>query len=550
MNNAADLWHRAANLIFWFAVIYVCWYKLWLSAALPFTMPMGSTHDGTWFFKAALSIYSGNWFGETYNHFTLIKAPIYPLFLTSLAEIGVHPKIALDMLYVGASLVFLAAMRTAICSRFAVFVGFFIVLANPITFSDYWAYPLRLNFFMPLVLIYLSSILALIAQSSGNEPAISFRWSLLCSVSLALAWYTREEAIWMIAALAPMVLLSVRCFWRKQERQQILVFWLMIFLLPNMLGYIFSSINEDSYGFDGVLDTRAPEFSRAINAIYSLNTLNDDTYDYLTFETRDKLKAISENTRRVIEPLLDSAHGGYSHFGTGIGGSYASWAIRDSMYSIGYYRNPESTESAYKVIADDIEEYCRQENDNCRRMYVSGVLVKPISWSRFSNTIHDSVFNLIEYTPYPPADRTLDRNRGDRQYQYIANRLFNFNTSWDVKIEEKAGILKVEKQRMRKINRLYTYYSDGFYILVLLALVSAVTALFSPKLEPKLIALLLFGSCAASYSVYLLISLFAVPGFDRLLAIVSIPLLSLTAYFLALLLQQSMAWLSNRIRGV
>ncbi|MCP3907043.1 MAG: hypothetical protein GY712_03400, partial [Oceanicoccus sp.] len=337
---------RVTNVIFWLAVIYVCWYKLWLSAALPFTIPMFSDHDGKWFLKAALSIYNGNWFGSPYTHFTLIKSPVYPVFLSFLANTGIHPKLAVDLLYVGASLVFLTALRSAIHNRLAVFLGFVIVLANPIAFSEYWATLLRLNLFAPLVLIYLSSILAIIAHADKDEPRISLPWSLVCALSLALAWYTREEAIWMISALAPMVLLTLRCFFRKKQRLQVLVFWLLVVLLPNLLGQSFSSINKERYGFDGITDTRAPEFSRAINAIYSLNTVNDDSYIYFTFETRDKLKSISENTLRVIEPLLDSEHGGYTYFNDGIGGGYASWATRDSMYHLGYYRDPERTELA------------------------------------------------------------------------------------------------------------------------------------------------------------------------------------------------------------
>ncbi|MCP3906493.1 MAG: hypothetical protein GY712_00540, partial [Oceanicoccus sp.] len=524
---------RVANVIFWLAVIYVCWYKLWLSSALPFTIPMFSDHDGKWFLKAALSIYKGEWFGSPYTHFTLIKSPVYPVFLSFLANTGIHPKLAIDLLYVGASLVFLSALRSAIHNRLAVFLGFVIVLANPIAFSEYWATLLRLNLFMPLVLIYLSSILALIAHASKDEPRISLPWSLVCALSLAVAWYTREEAIWMISALAPMVLITFLCFFKKKQRLQVLVFWLLVVLLPNLLGQYFSSINKERYGFDGIADTRAPEFSRAISAIYSLNTANDGSYRYFTFETRDKLKSISENTLRVIEPLLDSEHGGYTYFNDGIGGGFASWAIRDSMYHLGYYRDPERTELAYKEIADDIEEFCLQKAENCRKTYVPGVLVKPVSWKRFSTEIQSGVIKLVQFTPYEPADRLAEKDRGDSKYQYLVSRLFNFSTSWDEELEQRAGILNIEKKRIRRIGSIYSSYKDGLFFLLLATLVGCSIAIFfSKKMAPKLAGLLFVGSFAGSYSVYLLISLYAVPGFPRLLAIVSIPLLGFTAYFL------------------
>ncbi|MCP3849717.1 MAG: hypothetical protein GY694_05700 [Gammaproteobacteria bacterium] len=540
---------RVTNVIFWLAVVYVCWYKFWLSSALPFTIPMFSEHDGYWFLKAALSIYKGEWFGSPYTHFTLIKAPGYPLFLSFLANIGIHPKLAIDLLYVGASLIFLIALRSAIHNRLAVFLGFVIVLANPIAFSEYWATLLRLNLFMPLVLIYLSSILAIIAQASKDKPEISLPWSLLCALSLAVAWYTREEAIWMISALTPMALITFRCFFKKKQRLQVLVFWLLVTLSPYLLGQWFSSINKKMYGFDGIADTHAPEFSRALNAIYSLNTVNDDSYTYLTSETRDKLKIISDNTRRLIEPLLDSEHGEYTYFGAGIRGDYASWAIRDSMYNLGYYKDPKKAELAYKAIADDIDRFCLQKAGNCRKMYFPGVLVKPISRERFRTEIQNGVVNLVQFTPYKPADRLAEKDRGDSTYQYLVNRLFNFSTSWDEALEKRAGILEIEKKRVRKINTIYGTYQDSLYILLLVAVLwCAIVLLFGRKMAPKLVGLLLFGSFAGSYSVYLLISLFAVPGFSRLLAVVSIPLLCFTAYFLALMLQNCADWVLSHIK--
>ena len=547
-NNGNHLWQRAADLAFWAAVIYVCVYKLWLSAALPFSIPMLMPADETWFFKMAYSIYTGNWFGETYNHHTLIKAPVYPLFLSFLANLGIHPKIALDLLYTGASLIFLAALRTTLHNRIALFIAFILVLVNPVTFSNYWTVPLRLNLFMPLVLIYLSAILALIAHASAAKPTMPLLWSLLCSVSLALAWYTREEAVWMIAALAPLAWLSLRCFRGRTQSVQVLTFWLLIFLLPYFLGSVVASINKDKYGFDGVQDTKAPEYSRAMGAIYSLNTVDDHSNKYFTFETRDKMLAISNNTQRVFEILIDPTHGGYKHFGKSIGGGRASWSIRDAMAIIGYYKDPVSTESAYKVIADDIEKYCRQQPGNCRSMYMSGVLIKPVSWLYFSTTVRNSTENLLNFKPFPPAARAGKRERGDYKYQYFANRLFNFNTSWNPALEQNIDILSTEKKRIRKIDRIYAFYQNNFWILALLALLSTIVAFFSKPVEPKFIGLLLFGSCAASYSVYLLVSLFAVPGFSRLLAIVSVPLLVLVAYYLAFLWQQSVGWAFSKLR--
>ncbi|MCP3848850.1 MAG: hypothetical protein GY694_01240 [Gammaproteobacteria bacterium] len=145
---------------------------------------------------------------------------------------------------------------------------------------------------------------------------------------------------------------------------------------------------------------------------------------------------------------------------------------------------------------------------------------------------------MLQFKPFEPADRLAEKDRGDTTYQYLVSRLFNFNASWDEGLEQRAGILEIEKKRVRKIDRIYKLYQGKLSFLLLLAVAGWLMSIFFRKqIAPKLIGLALFGSFAGSYSVYLLITLFAVPAFDRLLAIVSISLLCFTGYFIALVIQ-------------
>jgi len=535
-------------MLFWMAVVYVSVYKLWMTSVLPFSVPMLSPHDGTWFFKQAMSISLGDWFGKNYDAFTLIKLPMYSMFLSGISSIGLNPKLAIDLLYVVASLVFLLALRSALPNRLAAFLGFVVVLANPVTFSDYWATTLRLNLFMPLVLMYISALLALIANLSRAHPRLPLIWVMICAISLSIAWYTREEAVWMLAGLAPMMLLTVTCFMKQKQRIRLVFFWLSIGLIPYLTGQYLASINQDRYGFDGVVDTNTPQIKRALGAIFSLNTANDDSYNYLTLETRDKLRQISNDTRRLIEPLLDDETGKYTFFGDNIGGSFASWSIRFSMAHNNYYRNPDVAESAYGAIADDIESYCRETAGGCRKVYIPGVLVKPVSWKRIYRLISNSAYNLFYFNAFPPAEQMKSPPAGDAAFQYTVNRFFNANTTWIERYDLQIRIKDIERKRNSKLRTLVQHFQSDFYVILLLACAGVLVAVFSRKAAPKLIGLLMLGSFAGSLSVYFLVVLFAMPGFDRLLANSSIPLLAFSGYFLAYFLQQGMSWLGESFK--
>jgi len=532
------------NGLFWIVIAYLSVYKLWMVSAMPFFIPMFSPEDGTWFFKKALSISTGEWFGTEYGPHTLIKLPMYPLYLAGIAELGIHPKLANDLLYIGSSLIFVLSIRNVLYSRLAIIFAFVIVLFNPLTLSDYWITLLRLNLFIPLVLVYLSSLIALIAQSTRKQPTFSIYWLLTCASSLTLAWYTREEAVWMLSGFAPLILISLFSLPKKQLRIRLFTFWVVIILAPFTLGQYFSSINQDRYGFNGVIDTRAPEFNRALNAIFSLNTADNDSYNYMTFETRDKLETISQSTYRLISPLIDRENGNYSNLGSGIGGSYASWAIRSSMASNGYYSDPESTEAEYKKIADDIEIYCRNDPGACQKTYVSGVLVKPVSVNRFIERVKKGGLKLLNISYIVPADRTNELQyklaktiRGDTLYRYTASRYFNANMSWDADWDQRNNMPYIERNKNKKIKSFFRNYQEMFYIWFFIALFSFAISVFMKGTGQALLGLMFFGLFGGSYSVYLLVTLFAVPNLDRLLAISSISLISFTALYFALFIQ-------------
>ncbi|HEX9011945.1 MAG TPA: hypothetical protein VF813_00460, partial [Anaerolineaceae bacterium] len=68
------------DTIFWVTIIVVSLFRLWLTSSLPLLVNGNAGHDDLLFIKLASNILHGSWLGS-YNQFTLIKGPFYPIFI-------------------------------------------------------------------------------------------------------------------------------------------------------------------------------------------------------------------------------------------------------------------------------------------------------------------------------------------------------------------------------------------------------------------------------------------------------------------------------------
>jgi len=463
------------GILFWLIIIYLCYYKLWLSSAVPFTAPQFNPHDQTWFFKAARSININDWLVE-YNHFTLIKGPVYSMFMSVTSDLGMNFKFAINFTYIVACIVFLFSLKTFVTNKLALIIAFAILIVNPVTFSDVWTQPMRENLYISLVLIYLSSIVALISlsiQNTNKKPILI--WGLFACTSFALAWNTREESIWLIPCLIPLILITIFQLYTS-KKSQLIIPLIIIVGATYTFSHHLASKNKKQFGIDVVTEFKGTQFMRAFNAIISLNTeIHDDPYIYLSNTSIKKLKSISSNTNNLILPLLEKDQltltGPHIRYG-----AFTSWAIRDAMHYNGYYRDAQRTENAYKEIADDIENYCSKNIKECRKIHLSGILIKDEFISNIKKSTIKSIEKVTDFSFTPPSldllktTNTGVRRRGADEHQYIANRFLHLDTQYNAEYEEKHKLNIIEHYRKKKINKLHKQYSENIGLLFILTI--------------------------------------------------------------------------------
>ena len=533
MNNPE---HQALqNRIYYSTALVLCIYKLWLVADLPYVISMTSPHDATWMALKSMHIYAGEWMGE-YGDRTLIKGPVFSIFLAAIAKLGIPPKLAVDTLYVIASLFCLKLFTTVSGSRVAGIFAFTLVLFNPVTFSAYWVGALRQHVYLPITIIFLSS-LGLILNNFFRHERFGIWNVLICATALALAWNTREESIWMLPALG-IALLSILLNISKNLKQLVRLGMtcLVIAATPFLIWHSLASKNQEHYGFYGVVDFKSEQFQRAINGILSLVTIDNESNHHLTQESKEKLLQISESTRELITPLLDEQLNHYTHYGASISATTAAWAIRDSMAFNGYYASFTSAEGQYKKIADDIEAYCQTNPGSCREQLIFNILWKPSYLEKVPESIWNNVQLLTRFELFDPNIKFPDHYAGDLNWQYAMSRMYNYNAFERIKASDEnlSALTKNQKAAHQARMQIYKWYHHAIQILSILGFIWLLLGFFFMAWRSSLpwITLIFLSGLASTFFIYIIVSITAVTV-HRLLVTSTGPLLLLIGLFLS-----------------
>lgn len=536
---------RIRDSLFWGLVICLCIYKLYLASVVPFVVPLLKPHDDTWFFMTALSMLNGDWMGAVYNNDTHFKGPMYSIFMAVTSQLGISFKLAIHLLYIMASLVFLFAIRRLISNRFALLVAFIIVLLNPITLSKYWVYPARLNVYIPLVLIYFSALVALVGNGFKDSSRFSLNWTLLASCALAVAWNTREESIWLIPGLLPLLGLTVFYVVRKPRQWSGLILWVVFLSIPVMTSAILSKENEERYGFDGIVDFKLPQFNRAVNALLSLNTSEERSRIAITDEVRDKLLEISTTTRKLVTFDEDGNPNPIRSITT-----HVTWILRNRMEVNGFYTDIESTEAEYKTMADDIEQYCEANANQCRPTILPGIITKKSDLKNIIPIFIKGLEDFVDFKRFNPPDRKeIDDLLGGQNFRYAVSRSLHLPVAYDAEAHVNNKIERFESSRIQKIGRIHAFYQNYFYLFCVFAFIGLVTAVSMKQYRVLWAGLVISIGFSAAYTIYVLLSAF-VADLGRIYAISLTPIIALVGLFAGVFLQNLGCLLKRIITAV
>jgi hypothetical protein len=351
-------------------IITAVLFRYWLIVDLPITAHAHGTFDDALFIRLAQSIASGDWLGD-YDKLTLVKTPLYPIFIAANYLLGLQFKSMEHVLYIVACIILYLALIRFSVNRYIALTLFLFLLFNPYHHGNVE----RGWFYAGIAFMVVAFLLYLISLHAANGRIKPYQIFLL-GISLACLYLSREEVIWIY----PLMLVALgllffqrdikRVLWRLGMALPVLVLGLALPVLAVM------SLNYHKYGFFGVTDTSMKEYKSATKLMKKVRAGDDVPYVDVSRQSLEEMFAVSPalaELRPYLSGAIGTAWGSlmckrHTEACNEIGGSYFFWAFRDSLEAGGYFQSYHKLQAIFSDIDKELNAACGNGSLDCSRM--------------------------------------------------------------------------------------------------------------------------------------------------------------------------------------
>jgi hypothetical protein len=359
-----DAWLAGGMLI---AVVL----KFWLVSSQTLYVLGGAMHDDQLFVDQAYELLHGRWLGS-YSQFTLMKGPMYSLFLAGSFLLGVPFFTLLQALYTGACVALQQAVRPLKLGRGIQWALFVVLLFNPVTFESHvHGRLLRQNLIPSLALLVIAALIGLYARRL-DRPRRLVPWALGAGVALAAFWLTREESVWILPSAGLIWAAASIAVWRHRPVDR----WLRLalFATPAVICALGAStvawINLRHYGIFTTCEFKQIEFKDGYGALLRIEPRPWRPFIPVTREMRLRLYAVSPafaELRPYLEGPLGEGWASASESVTHLparkyemAGGWFMWALRDAVALAGHCTSGAESMAFYARLAREVNEACDQ----------------------------------------------------------------------------------------------------------------------------------------------------------------------------------------------
>ena len=284
-------------------------------------------NDDMMMYDLVNNIVNGNYLG-TYNHLTLVKGIMYPLFVSLLSIINIPYLMGINILYILSIGVITLSLRRAINNDKITLLLFILLLFNPISFAERTYLLFYRNWFSScIIFIYFGLLFKLINKSRIKEY-------ILLGIFLGIAFLTREDAVWLLPSLLIMII-----FVKEKLYIKIIPIGIVIFFV-----LINSIINYSYYGVFTYNELINSSFKDSYSKILSIEG------DSLT----EKLDIASRNSDTFKEFYDEFAKTSYYKNETSYAGNFI-WVFRSYVNKLGYYESVEKANTFYNNIIKELD---------------------------------------------------------------------------------------------------------------------------------------------------------------------------------------------------
>jgi hypothetical protein len=341
-----------------FIVIVITFFRVYLTSDRDIIATY-SPYDEYWYVKNALN---GIW-GGSYNHMSFVHLPIYSMWLKFNSLAGVPARLAIDYLWVVGALFLSFSVYKLTDNKIASLLCLILILYHPYSFS---IFDRGLSeTLLTAILLYFVASLILIFGEKGEVG--KWVW-IVYWISLALAWNIRKEGILLVV---PMIVFCLAFLTSKFLNAASFISGYKLFkisvvplLLALGVGLLIASINYLKWGTFARHELAAPQYSRVINALLSIDSGVPSPRHVGVTKLAREIAYANSPTFLNLKPYFDSSRGKILEKQTSdmdpwlhneIGDWVFYWALRDAAAGMGWHSSSKNAEAKYKVIADELE---------------------------------------------------------------------------------------------------------------------------------------------------------------------------------------------------
>ncbi|NQT56528.1 MAG: hypothetical protein HQ551_09900 [Desulfobacteraceae bacterium] len=459
-----------------------------------------SSLDDRLFVELAKNIAEGRWLG-VYDNRTLIKGPVYPLWIALIYKSGLPLLFSEHLLYIIACLFFISAIGPMVKRATHLLIVFCFLLFNPMTYTDWnmnMAFRAGIN---PALTLLVISITLKILIKKGSSVTQRFLWSITLGFFLSAFWLTREESIWILPFFAGILTFDGFQIFKNRHFFSVKLeaaLWFTPFLVLFLAIMTVSMVNKIYYDNFTSVEIKTQPFRSAYGALLRVRQKPFKLAVPVSKETRQEIYAVSdaflqlkpflegqigkkfigdlyklkqlyekglvnERVSRMIHRLLEQDKSGIwrqiwqqsNPDNWDILGISFIWVFRDAIAAAGYHDDWATARNFYTRLAAQINVACEEGHLDC--LSERSTLVPP-----WRNDYMLPLFKIFLYECYATAAfSNFDPWSRHCSDDPVALALFREVTG-ETPVRQAAGNIPQRNFRIRILERIGWVYQQIF----------------------------------------------------------------------------------------
>ena len=393
---------------FYIAILFISIFKISTAYFIPFSILPNSPHDDFLFFNLGTYISEFKWLGP-YNNFTLIKGPVFPIFIGSSIMFQIPLRIFEALLIVSASFYFMLFLKKINLNNYVLLIFFAVLIFFPFQYTSVEFRILRQIIYPWIILIIFTSLINIVfIVLRDNVSKINKKLVLhICILSLSIFTFhfTREEGIWLFPFLFLFILLIFYLFYKAHKTKlfiKILFISTLIFLL---LTSLLKAFNYIAYETTTINEFKNSDYVYGYSSLFLFGE-DDDTFYAPTKSSWEKMFLISPAAEELSKYIYSDAYKGWT--ATGCNGlrnghhrtlktldcddrmvsAFFLWAIRDAIWEAGY-RTPSDVFKFMRRLGDELHNACNLKYIGCKKVYQVMTPQYTFDFKRYENLLEN-----------------------------------------------------------------------------------------------------------------------------------------------------------------